>query len=151
MSFLGSCSKTEYEPLIKPLKIERIIESETVGVKLSEIKDLDRYSTVVSIVSSPDDVPVGIDASDIDFSRYSLVIARYMELGDIVSCEYTWNYNEWEDRYILSVAMRKIRGSEYEGDEIEHATCLSCAIVVRRVPSDIRISLASSIRVVDRK
>ena len=151
MSFLGSCSKTEYEPLIKPLKIERIIESEAVGVKLSEIKDLDRYSTVVSIVNSPDDVPVGIDASDIDFSRYSLIIARHMELGKIVSCEYAWNYNEWEEYYMLSASMRKIRDSEYEGDEIEHATYLSCAIVVRSVPSDIRISLASGIRVVDRK
>lgn len=56
-------------------------------------------------------------------------------LGDIVTYQYGWCYNNWEERYQFNTTYDRIKDSEYVNGNIENFTYLRSAILVRRISS----------------
>ncbi len=109
-------------------------------VKLSELKDFTEYKDKLFIVNSIDELPddkyfstEDFVRANINFYEYSLVIVYQLILGDIVTYQYSWCYDNWEERYQFNTTYDRIKDSEYVDGEIENFTYLRSAILVRRI------------------
>lgn len=148
ITLLTSCNKEDIEPEYTPLTIHRQFNTQTMPVKLSELKDFTEYKDKIFIVNSIDELPEDWHFStedflraNINFSEYSLIIAYQLIIGDIVTHQYEWCYNNWDERYQFNTIYDRIKDSEYVNGEIENFTYLRSAILVRRIPSDARCSI----------
>ncbi len=139
--------------MITRLPIDCVVETVIVPVKLSEIDDMASYKDEVFIVNSPDDIPDNkiIDSDDlkavnIDFTRQSMIILYQMQIGKIVSSEYRWLYNDWEEYYLFDSVFKKIKDSEYENGEIENFSYIRSALIVKQISPTSRISWSVDIK-----
>lgn len=147
-----SCNKEDREPEYTPLTIHRQFNTQTMPVKLSELKDFAEYKDKLFIVNSIGELPEDSHFStedfvraNINFSEYSLVIVYQLILGDIVTYQYSWCYDNWEERYQFNTTYDRIKDSEYVDGEIENFTYLRSAILVRRIPADAKWSISMGI------
>jgi len=152
IGLLTSCNKDEGDPEFTPLPIERQFKTETLPVKLSELKDFTEYEDEVFIVNSIDELPddkhfsvEDFTKANINFSEYSLIIAYQLLFGDITSFSYGWCYNNWFDRYQFNTKLGYVKDSEYEAGEIENLTFIRSAVLVRHIPSDSDCTISLSI------
>lgn len=141
--FLNSCDMEDKVPELTPINIHRQFKTETMAVKLSELKDFIEYRDKIFIVNSIDELPedkyFGTDnlkKANINFSEYSLIIVYQLLMGEITSYKYNWFYNNWFSRYELNIAYDRIKDSEYNDGEIENFTYIRSAILVRHIPKD---------------
>lgn len=121
-------------------------------VKLSELKDFTEYKDKIFIVNSIDELPEDkyfstedFVRANINFSEYSLVIVYQLILGDIVTYQYGWYYDNWDEHYQFNTIYDRIKDSEYVDGEIENFTYLRSAILVRRIPFDAKCSILMDI------
>lgn len=142
-ALLTSCNNEDREPEYTPLTIHRQFNTQAMPVKLSELKDFTEYKDKVYIVNSTDELPddkyFGTNdfvRADINFSEYSLVIVYQLIIGDIVTYQYGWGYNNWDEHYQFNTTYDRIKDSEYVDGKIENFTFLRSAILVRQIPSD---------------
>ena len=82
-----SCNKEDREPEYTPLTIHRQFNTQTMPVKLSELKDFTEYKDKIFIVNSIDELPEDkyfstedFVRANINFSEYSLVIVYQLIL-----------------------------------------------------------------------
>ncbi len=147
-----SCNKEDREPEYTPLTIHRQFNTQTMPVKLSELKDFTEYKDKIFIVNSIDELPEDkyfstedFVRANINFSEYSLVIVYQLILGDIVTYQYGWCYDNWDESYQFNTIYDRIKDSEYVDGEIENFTYLRSAILVRRIPFDAKCSILMDI------
>lgn len=146
-----SCNNNEdREPEYTPLTIHRQFNTQTMNVKLSELKGFTEYKDKIFIVNSIDELPEDkyfstedFVKANINFSEYSLIIVYQLILGDIVT--YQYGYNNWYEHYQFDTTYDRIKDSEYVDGEIENFTYLRSAILVRRIPSDAKCSISMGI------
>lgn len=154
LCLFSSCDKSSDVPeLIKRLPVDRVFKTVILPVKLSETTGLDAYKEKVYIVNSADEFPDSeiipcddLEAVDVDFTRQSMIISYQLQLGKIVSAEYRWLYNDWDDHYTLDTTFKKIKDSEYENGAVENLSYLRSALLVARIPSDSRISWSYQVK-----
>lgn len=154
LCLFSSCDKSSDAPeLIKRLPVDRVFKTVILPVKLSEITGLDAYKEKVYIVNSADEFPDSeiipcddLEAVDVDFTRQSMIISYQLHLGKIVSAEYRWLYNDWDDHYTLDTTFKKIKDSEYENGAVENLSYLRSALLVTRILSDSRISWSYQVK-----
>ncbi len=152
MMLASSCAKEERGPEYTPLTIHRQFNTLTMPVRLSELKDFTEYKDKIFIVNSIDELPADKHFSTEDFSRaninfaeFSLIIAYQLILGDIVTYQYGWCFDNWEERYQLNTTYDRLKDSELSDGEIENFTYLRSAVLVRRIPSDSNCAILMSI------
>lgn len=115
LCLFSSCGKSNDAPeMIKRLPVDCVFKTVILPVKLSETTGLDAYKEKVYIVNSVDEFPDNeiipcddLEAVDVDFTRQSMIISYQLQLGKIVSAEYRWLYNDWDDHYTLDTTFKK--------------------------------------------
>ncbi len=149
---VASCNKEEEQELFKRLPIYKQFQTETKAVKLSELKDFTDYSDQVFIVNSPEGLPEDIhfdtyvfQNANIDFSKYSLIIAYKLIMGEIGAYQYYWGYNYPLAAYEFMLDYERIKDSQYQDGEIENFTYLRFAMLVDKIPSNSNWVLSSSL------
>ncbi len=142
---LGSCQKENFEPLQTPLPIYRQFNTEISTIILSEQENFDGFYDNLHIVNSidelPDDRVFGTEEfrrADINFSKYSLIIAYNLILGDVLTCKYDWSRNNYFLDYAFDVTCERVKDSEFVDGEIQRVSYIRSAILVSHIPSDSR-------------
>jgi hypothetical protein len=150
---LSSCY--DYKPFIPeytPLTVYQQLNTEQMTVDLSELSDFKDFPEKTYIVNSVDELPVDthfktdeILKANIDFTKFSLIISYQLILGDMVSYQYGWRYNNWSESYELNTTFVRVKGSEYVGGELSKCTYVRSAIIVKQVPSNSNYKVSTSI------
>lgn len=146
---LPSCNKNEREPEYTQLGIHRQFNTQTMSVSLANLKDFTEYKDKIFIVNSIADIPQDshfstedFEHANINFSEYSLIIVYQLLIGDIVSYQYSWGYNNWDEQYQFNTTYDRIKDSEYVDGQIDKFTYIRSAILVRRIPADSPCSIS---------
>lgn len=153
MMLLSSCNGDVQEPNFETLTVAFQFNTETKTVDLSGFKDFSDYPDKMYVVNSLEELPADINFdmdeirhAEIDFTNYSLVLVYNLVLGDVLSYQYSWKYNNWRERYEATSTFVRKKDSEYVDSEVDRCTYVRGAFLVKHIPSESLYIGATTIR-----
>jgi hypothetical protein len=140
---LTSCYDDDSKPEYEALTVDFQFNTSTKAVDLSELEDFSDYQDHLYVVNSLDELPADdnfdmdeILKADIDFTNYSLIVVYNLVLGDVISYQYRWKYNNWRERYEATSTFVRKKDSEYVNGEVGRCTYVRGAFLVKHIPSE---------------
>lgn len=153
-----SCEKNDTTSIYVPLPVIETFKPVMKEISISDIHDFSLYQERIIVVNSKSELPVDdfFDNEeflnrDIDFSLYSLIIFYDSQIGKILTTNYKWGYNTYNEQFQINIRYDIEKKPDNDNFENELSTYIRGAMLVRQIPATSKVVMLIGAFFVDPK